>query len=145
MKTKISSTFSLAAWTTKMFLILLICVAQIRVQAAHIARPESACVAAQRCGDAIYATAALSPAASGGASITVIELFEDLPGFESAHLSASIVSGGNTLLVALTGFSGSQLPDNEVLGHVKITDNGATREFVVQTEGGIVTVDLVDL
>ena len=145
MKTKISAPFSFASWTTKIVLVLMIFVAQIRLQAAHIVRPENACLAALRCGDAIYASAALSPAASGGASITVTELFEDLPGFENAHLSATIVSGGNTLLVALTGFSGSQLPDNEVLGHVKITDNGATREFVVSTEGGLTVTGLADL
>jgi hypothetical protein len=142
MKTNMFPSQTLVRWMTQVVLVLLLCFAQIDLRAA-MAHTETSLPFVD-CANTYYANASLTPPVSAMATLAVTEMFEDIPGFANAKLSASIISGGATLLVTLAGHEG-ELPDNAVLGYVTVTDNGVARNFVVHTDGGTVVVLELDL
>ncbi len=83
---------------------------------------------------------ALSPVAGTNATISVSEFFGEITGFENAILSAEISNGGATLTAILSGVTTSELPENTVLGQIKLVDANGQRSFTVFTDGGNIIV-----
>lgn len=91
------------------------------------------------------ASTTLAPAAGSGAEVTVEPAFEGMGGFDNARLAAVITGSGGVLTVTLTGFTGNELPEGELLGTVFVTEGGNVRAFEVRVDGGITVLDEIDM
>lgn len=92
-----------------------------------------------------YAITPLPEGVSSNADVVVTELFGSLPGFQRAHLAATIDPVNLKLNVVLTGYAYEDLPTNTLIGIVTVTESGVQWTFQVWADGGGIVLELDDL